>query len=224
MTSKRQQTATANKIKKWLEVAKQLHLDPPIFAIPITRLTSIKSLCQEREAAQQFAVDIAQKVKTQMNETERPERIPPEEWESHQTVMNKAVSQMEAYVETPTPEGKQMLRAILTEINGLQGDNYRRVHWTTVHFVRSGDLLKLEYALQCFTKSDYPYWAYKLGREYAEEYKPSAGSGLIPESLPALLDIAEFWCQYYFDQTLEEKFPQFTEALTANREGVEEHD
>jgi hypothetical protein len=42
----------------------------------------------------------------------------------------------------------------------LQGDDYRNFRWTTVRFVRSGDLLKLEYGLRCFVEENFPYSAY----------------------------------------------------------------
>lgn len=72
----------------------------------------------------------------------------------------------------------------------------------------SGYLLKLEYALRCFLERDFPYWAYKLAREYVEGYEPRYGSGLIPKSVPMLLEVAEFWCQHYFGQPLGQRFPQ----------------
>jgi hypothetical protein len=50
--------------------------------------------------------------------------------------------------------------------------------------------------------------AYKLAREYTELYKPESGTGLIPESAKMLLEIAEFWCQYFWGQNLAEKFPK----------------
>jgi hypothetical protein len=36
----------------------------------------------------------------------------------------------------------------------------------------------------------YPYYAYKLAREFLEGYKPQYGTGLIPESVPMLLEVA----------------------------------
>jgi hypothetical protein len=48
----------------------------------------------------------------------------------------------------------------------------------------------------------------QLAREFIEGYKPQYGTGLIPESLPMLLEVAEFWCQYYFGQNLSQKFPK----------------
>ena len=80
-----------------------------------------------------------------------------------------------------------------------------------VHFVRSGELLKLEYAIRTFVSQDFPYYAYKLASEYVEGYQPQYGSGLIPQSVPQLLEVAEFWCNYYFGQNLNQKFPQLME-------------
>ncbi|TAD80629.1 MAG: hypothetical protein EAZ78_26295 [Oscillatoriales cyanobacterium] len=49
-----QQRATANKIKKWSQTSKKV--EKTLFAIPITRLTSIKSLCTDEVAAENFAL------------------------------------------------------------------------------------------------------------------------------------------------------------------------
>lgn len=75
----------------------------------------------------------------------------------------------------------------------------------------SGNLLKLEYAIRCFVEQNFPYYAYKLAAEYVEGYQARYGSGLIPESAPKLLKVAEFWCQYYFEQNLSEKFRELME-------------
>lgn len=62
MKQKNTQAAIATKIKKWVEAAKQLRTENIIFALPITRLTSIKSLCQDEVAAEQFALYLAKVV------------------------------------------------------------------------------------------------------------------------------------------------------------------
>jgi hypothetical protein len=94
----------------------------------------------------------------------------------------------------------------LREIDGLQTDNYRNFRWTTVRFVRRGDLLKLEYALHCLVEPDFPYWAYKLATEYVARYTSHSGSGIAAESVSMLLEVAEFWCQYYVERSLSDKF------------------
>jgi hypothetical protein len=116
---------------------------------------------------------------------------------------------METDINAQTPQGSLEMRKLLTNINELQGNQYRNIPWGTLHIVRSGDLLKLTYALQCFESKNVPYWAYKLGREYVEDYQPSYGTGIIPQSIPRLLEVAHFWCWHYFQQPLPEKFPEF---------------
>ncbi|MBE9184769.1 hypothetical protein IQ270_08610 [Microcoleus sp. LEGE 07076] len=206
MKAKSPEANIANKIKKWVKTAKEA--ETTVFAISITRLTSIKSLCaDDRTAAEKFALYMARRLQHQMNQATCPEHYAEPEWEQHKQVVDEAIALMEVYLENPSNEGKQSIYNLLRIIDSLQGDDRRNVHWTTVHFVRSGDLLKLDYALRCFSDIDFPYWVYKLAREYIESYAPQYGTGITPESVPMLLDIAEFWCQYYFAQSLSEKFP-----------------
>ncbi|WP_216595685.1 hypothetical protein [Myxosarcina sp. GI1] len=216
MNQKSQQRANANKIKKWLFAAAELSNKETIFALPITRLTSIKSLCTDEITAQQFALYLSQRVQQEMNQAESPSELTSEEWSTHKNLVADAIALQESYLAVPTDEEKQSIWRLLKQIDSWQGDDYRNVHWTTVHFVRSGYLLKLDYALRCFVERDFACWVYKLAREYVERYQPSYGSGLIPDSVPMLLEIAEFWCWYYFDCSLRKKFPQ--ELIEINQE------
>jgi hypothetical protein len=204
MKQNSQQRATANKIKKWIQATKEV--EKARLAIPITRLTSIKSLCADAVAAEKFALYIAQRVQQQINQATCPEHFTSEEWAQQQQLVDEAIALMQSYLDSPGDESRQFLKNLLRDIDGLQGDDYRNFRWTTVRFVRSGDLLKLEYALRCFVETDFSYWAYKLAREYVESYAPQYGSGITPESIPMLLEVAEFWCQYYFNKSLSEKF------------------
>ncbi len=202
MKQTKEQTAIANKIKKWLKTAEETKTETRYFGLPITRLTSIKSLCKnDLHSAQQFALFITQRIFQKMNEMSCPEWSYVEDWNIDKKLIADSINQMKNYLQTPSSEGKQVFRTLLKEIENRQGDDIRRVHWNTIHFVRSGYLLKLEYGLRCFIDYDYPYWVYKLAREYVEEK-----DGITTESVPMLLEIAEFWCQYYFGQSLREKF------------------
>ncbi|BDA71541.1 unknown protein [Calothrix sp. PCC 7716] len=200
--------AHSTKIKKWVETVKELQSDKYSISISITRLISIKSLCQDEGAARHFGLYMAKAAQKQMNGALRYESTTVEEWEIHRSLMMEAITVMESYIKTPTDEGKRSLSAFLRHISQLQGDNFRRIHGTTIHFVNSAYLLKLEYAIRCFTDHDFPNYAYKLARDYTESYEPSYGTGLIPDSAPKLLEISEFWCQYYFGQNLNDKFPK----------------
>lgn len=206
MKKNNQKTAIANKIKKMIQLIKEV--EKTRFSISITRLTSIKSLCVDEVAAEKFALFIARRVQEQINQATPPEDFTNEEWEQQKQFVDETIALMESYIENPTDEIKESLRMLSKAIDGLQGDDYRHFKWTTVRFVRSGDLLKLQNGLRCFLEADFPYWAYKLAAEYVERYTPESGTGIINESVPMLLEIAEFWCQYYFDQSLSEKFPE----------------
>jgi hypothetical protein len=204
MKPNKQQLAIAKKIQKWIQTTREV--EKARFAIPITRLTSIKSLCVDEVAAENFALYIARLVKQQMERATCPEHFTNEEWTQQKQLVDEALSLMDSYRENPSYESRQSLKNLLKDIDGVQGDDYRNFRWTTVRFVRSGDLLKLEYALRCFVEPDFSYWAYKLAREYVEGYGLQSGSGIVAESVPMLLEVAEFWCQYYFAQSLSEKF------------------
>jgi hypothetical protein len=140
MKQNSQQRATANKIKKWIQATKEV--EKTRFAIPITRLTSIKSLCTDEVAAQKFALYIAQRVQQQINQATCPEHFTSEEWAQQQQLVNDAITLMQSYLENPSSESGQTLRNLLKDIDGVQGDDYRNFRWTTVRFVRSGDLLR----------------------------------------------------------------------------------
>ena len=164
-------------------------------------------MCTDEVAAEKFALYIARRVQQQIHQAICPEHFTSEEWEQQQQLVDDAITLMQSYLENPSYESRQSFRNLLKDIDGAQGDDYRNFRCATVRFVRSGDLLKLEYALRCFVETDFPYWAYKLAREYVEGYGLQSGSGIVAESVPRLLEVAEFWCQYYFDQSLSEKFP-----------------
>jgi hypothetical protein len=209
MIDKAKGKAIATKIKKWLEAVRELNEGKSRYAISITRLTSIKSFCQDEDAAKQFALFMAKRTQAHMLASSRPEHHSPEEWQTFLTLFEDAIALMEAEAKAHTQAGTSAISKFRRDIEALQGNDHRNIPWGTVHFVRSGDLLKLTYALQCFDSRDVAFWAYKLAREYVEEYNPSYGTGIIPKSIPMLLDVAEFWCQHFFEQSLPEKFPEF---------------
>jgi|GEM_PF-4949833 len=126
MKPKKPQSNIAPKIKKWVQTAKEA--EKTAFAISITRLTSIKTLCADRIAAEKFAFYIAQRVQYQMSQATCPEDYPQEEWEQHKQVVGEAIAQMEICVENPGNEGTQSIYRLLRKIDHLQGDDRRNVH------------------------------------------------------------------------------------------------
>ena len=103
-------------------------------------------MCTDEVAAEKFALYIAQRVQQQINQANCPEHFTSEKWAQQKQLVNDAITLMDSYREKPSYESRQFLKNLLRDIDGLQGDDYRNFRWTTVRFVRSGDLLKLEYA------------------------------------------------------------------------------
>jgi len=160
------------------------------WAVSITRLTVLKSLCRDPEVANRFVVYLA--LKTFENLKLRQERSPTDA--SYMMLMEKALEGMEAWQRTPT----EKLRHTLTGLLGLmraEQNEYRDIAWGQVRLITDSKLLFFEYVLSCLLASatEVGSWAYQTARHYAERYEPSRGTGLISASVPLVQDIADFW-------------------------------
>ena len=196
----------APKIRKLAETARELYQTK--YALNVTRLTSLKSLCQEEKAAANFALYLAKLVIKQMESNQTTKSFLGEEaWTEHCQLINHAVEKMEDYLEEPTPDKRQDLYKLLTQLEQIQGWEKHIRFGTPIRVINNKYALIIEDGLRCMTSSDYAYWSYQMARDYAERYNSSCGSGLTSESAPLVAEIAEFWCQYYFGKTLTEKFP-----------------
>ena len=160
----------------------------------ITRLTVLKSLCSDPDAAAQFALYLAKKTQQQMK---RPGRSPSKTKQRYQRLAGKAVRGMTSYLKKPTDEAESSLDDVHSEIQGVQ-DQYENQRWGSVRIIKSRELLVVETALECVLR---PWGSsilgYHLARQYAERYDSRYGTGLIPKSAPMVEDIAEFWGRYF---------------------------
>jgi len=156
----------------------------------ITRLTLLKGLCSDPDAAAQFALYIAKKTEQAMK---GPGRSRSKKQQRHQQLTSRAVRRMTAYLKNRNEEAEESLDELLLEIRVIQ-DRYERQRWGTVRIIESRELLVVETALDCVLRPWAPsHLGYRLARQYAERYNPRYGTGLIPESAPMVEDIAEFW-------------------------------
>ena len=199
----------APKIRKLAETARELRQTK--YALSITRLTSLKSLCQEADVAANFALYIAKLAVKQMESSQSTRSFLGEEaWTEHSQLINKVVEQMEDYIKQPTLENRQNLKNLLLQLEQIQGWKKDIKFGGNIRVINNKYALIIEDGLRCITSSDFPYWSYQLARDYAECYDPSCGTGLTSESASLVEEIAEFWCHYYFGKTLIEKFPENT--------------
>ncbi len=169
------------------------------WAVSITRLTVLKSLCQEHERANRFVAHLARKTfehLSQAKETSTHPATPTEQ--SHQDMMEQALEGLEAWQRTPT----EKLRRTLSELHGLmvtEQNEHRNIPFGSLRLITDGNLLLFEYALSCLLahERDVGIWVYQAARQYTERYDSSQGTGLISSSIPFVQDIVDFWMTEY---------------------------
>jgi uncharacterized circularly permuted ATP-grasp superfamily protein len=110
----------APKIRKLAETARELRQTK--YALSITRLTSLKSLCQEEDVAANFALYIAKLAVKQMESSQSTRSFLGEEaWTEHSQLINKVVEQMEDYIKQSTLENRHNLKNLLLQLEQIQG-------------------------------------------------------------------------------------------------------
>ena len=188
------------KIRQLATIARELHAGD---SFNITRLTTVKSLCEDATAAARFAVHLAQLTHKKMQAQRRPSHLNSEKWAHYKQVVDTALRAMQRYVEQPTTQTTNPLWTLQSQVRALQ-DRYEQQAWGPVRIIHSTEVLMIEYALSCLLQPTASAdWGYRLARQYAERYNSRYGTGLIPESAPMVEDIADFWCQYHMGKPLQ---------------------
>jgi len=184
---------TRNKIKKLARITQELYQGKDF---NITRLTSLKSLCEQHDIAKQFVYHLA--ICTEKNMGEKtPKYLKLDKWKQHKELAKKALLQMDEYLESDSEDEKKSLRTILDQLKNLQ-NQYERQHWGPVRLIECSESLLIETAIRCILSSEESgFWAYHVGRTYAERFNSNCCGSLTPESAPLMEDIINFWVQYY---------------------------
>jgi len=168
----------------------------------ITRLTTVKSLCQTPYDAACFVLHIARLTHRRMKSHQRPPHVTEEEWRHYKTLVARAVRCMSLHTAQPSRANPTRLHAIWSALRQEQNE-YKYIEWGPVRLIKSNEVLLVEYAVECMRSPHAAaYWAYQVARHYAERYNPRYGTGLIPESDDTVEDIADFWCRHYFKVSL----------------------
>jgi hypothetical protein len=183
--------ADLNKIKKLEEALAKLKSGEERYYV-VTKLTSIKSLCQNEVIRQHYCWYLFDCVKRQL-EMQIDETH--EQTSEEQLVFNLVHDIADAIAEMQ--EGKDVSDSLNSYKNQLayyQSD-YKKIKWTTVRMIKSSELLIIEYLLVSLLSSD--EYAQKLAYyatvSYVEKYDSSVGTGLIAKSIPMLEDVVAFW-------------------------------
>ncbi len=168
--------ADLTKIKKLEEALAKLKSGEENYYV-ITKLSSIKSLCQNETIRQHYCWYLFDCVRRQLE--------------------TKVTVHEIAQVMAEMQEGKEVgdaLRNYKSQLVNYQSD-YKKSKWARVRLIKSNDLLIIEYLIECLlTREDYAQkLAYLATRSYVEKYNPSVGTGLIKKSIPMLEDVVAFW-------------------------------
>ena len=183
--------ADLTKIKKLEEALTKLKSGEENYYV-ITKLSSIKSLCQNETIRQHYCWYLFDCVKRQL---ENKVTVVDQQTPQEQFVFN--LLDEIAPVMAEMREGKEVgdaLRKYQSQLAHYQSD-YEKVKWTTVRLIKSNDLLIIEYLLVCLLSTDdyAQKLAYHATRSYVEQYDSSVGTGLIAKSIPMLEDVVAFW-------------------------------
>jgi hypothetical protein len=174
------------KVKKLSEIAEALRQGNKF---DVTRLTTIKSLCEDTDAAAAFALFLAQRIQKKMRQRKHSIRF--------RELVDRAIKDLKPYLADPTDERKARLSSLCREMEAEQSD-YEDMGWNVVRMIKSRDLVVVEECLKSILRSyEAPIWAYQAAKDYAERSDAKHGYGLIPRSAPMVEEIAEFWRKYH---------------------------
>ena len=166
---------------------------------PITRLTTLKSLCVDLKCATRFALYLSKLTAAEAARGARPRHLEAAAWRDHKALIARSVGQLERYVQRATPAKKKLLYDLLAEAKEVNNE-YRPSRWGAIRVIQNRQVLIIENSLRCALSrgiEEAGYWTYQAARDYAERYDPRYGTGLIPASAPMVKAIVEFWYDYY---------------------------
>jgi hypothetical protein len=124
---KKQPSGTAKVIPKIRQLATMAAELREGASFNITRLTTLKSLCEEATAAARFAVHLAQATYRKMQEKACPFHLDPQQWKYYRQVVDEAIRQMQRSIEHPTQEAADLVQAWLSDVRAIQ-NTYRTRH------------------------------------------------------------------------------------------------
>ena len=171
----------ARQIQKLDKIIEAIRLNENV---EVTRLTVVKKLCENPEAAGAFALFLARKSQARLREKQGKQR--------YRQLVNRAIREMKPYLDDPTEERKWQLLSRLKELVDEQNE-HEWIKWGAVRKIKSWDLLTVERTLRAVLRRDEaPYWLYQTARDYV-----GSSMFLTKASIPRIEEIARFWRRYF---------------------------
>lgn len=165
----------------------------------ITRLIVIKSLCQDAKTTARFTLHLARLAQKRRDWGSDRKFYSAAELKQHRKLAAEAFEQIEAYLQRRSDRCARQLRELLWQAREVNNE-YRNIPYGAVRSIKSWRVLMVEKAIYCALAEEVTvaaHWAYQAARDYAEQYDPHYGTGLIPESAPLVAHIAKFWMDRY---------------------------
>ena len=196
-------------IRKFMEIYVELKKGRSFM---ITRLTSLKKLCEDPDDAGHFAFYLAALTQNRMGKMNPGEHkhIKDKDWEYHKKLVAEVCEKISDYLNNPADNTESELRDLLKKLEDVQGE-VRHNRWgTPIRSIINWNVLITEDAVQCILdRRDSAYRGYIIARDYAEKYNPRYGTRLIPESAECVKDIANFWSNHYFGENIDERVEKY---------------
>src|SRR5271165_609777 len=123
-------------VKKLSEIAEALRQGNKFH---VTRLTIIKSLCAEPEAAAALALFLAQKIQKKMRQKKYPQQF--------RELVDRFIKELTPYLADPTEEGKARLASLCRAMASAQKE-YKKIGWNVGRKHRFG-LITLAKTMLC---------------------------------------------------------------------------
>ena len=152
----------------------------------VTRLTTIKSLCEKPEGPQQPSLcSWLRRIQSKMRQEQSPER--------YRELVDRAVKELKPYLPIPLRNERNGF-PLCREMEKAEQNEYKKIGWDMVRMLRSRDLVVVEESLKSVLKSyEAPIWAYQAAKDYAEALRRSSWVRVDPKAAPMVEEIAGFW-------------------------------
>ena len=152
--------------------------------VQVTRLTVVKKLCENPEAAGAFAMFLARKSQARLREKQGNQR--------YRQLVNRAIREMKPYLAIPLRIARSGSGPYFGK-SRLNRTSTRYISWGMVRNIKSWDLLIVEKTLRTILRTDEaPYWLYQAARDHV-----GSSMYLTKESIPKIEEIARFWRRYF---------------------------
>jgi hypothetical protein len=199
---KRSPDDPAKKVRALARLADELRAGE---SFNVTRLTVVKGLCAEQRGRVRFAHRIATLARKAMEQNKRPAGVSAAEWERFRKTVGKAVDALGRYAKRPGADPPFELWTHHGDLQRLQNKVESIGGGPPVRVIKNLNALAVEYAVGAAIANDKEgaSYAYRAARAYAERYDSKTGRDLSRASAPMVREIAEFWCEHFFEKPLD---------------------